>query len=142
MCKIIFTIQKPESMLIDLEHRKLLGACLVPISSFLDCISNELIEKLHVALLAHAPLMRTSHWGKLGSYRKCESRFELLILINVHLPFWKLYEIDNQWLTNIDQLKVNINFPHCGNLVFWTHKKEKTARLSAIDICFTLWPFT
>ena len=54
-------------------------------------------------------------------------------------PFWKLYEMENQWLTNIDQLKVNVTFSLCENLFFWIHKKEKTAGLSAINVCFTLW---
>ena len=57
--KIIFMIQKPESMLIDIEHRKLLGTCLIIIISSLDCIRNERTEKLHIALLADTPLMRT-----------------------------------------------------------------------------------
>ena len=61
MRKIIFIIQKPKSKLIDFEHRKLLGACLITISPLLDCISNERIEKLHIALLGHLPPMRTSH---------------------------------------------------------------------------------
>ena len=43
-------------------------------------------------------------------------------------PFWKLCEIDNQWLTNIDQLKVNVNFALCENLFFWTHQKEKNSK--------------
>ena len=140
---IIFIIKKPESKLIDSEHRKLLGACLITISPFLDCISNERIEKLDIVLLAHVPPIRTSHWSKLSSYQKCESRCELLILMNMFVfPFWKLHEIDNQWLTNIDQLKENLNFALCKNLLFWTHQKVKTARLSAIDVRFTLWHLT
>ena len=57
-------------------------------------------------------------------------------------PFWKLCEIDNQRVTNIDQLKVNINFVPCENLFFWIHQKEKTAWLSVIDVRFTFWPLT
>ena len=110
MWKIIFIIRKPESMLTDSEHRKLLGDCLITISSSLDCISNECIEKLHIALMAHVPLLGTSHWSKLSSYQKCESQFELLILAMFAFSFWKLCEIDNHCVTNIDQLKVNINF--------------------------------
>ena len=53
MWKIIFTIQKTDSMLINFQHRKLLGACLITISLSLDCISNERIKRLHIALLAH-----------------------------------------------------------------------------------------
>ena len=147
MWKIIFIIQKPESIHTDLGHRKLLGDCLITISPSLDCISNERIEKLHIALLAHVPLLGTSHWSKLGSYQKCESRFELLILHShalvvyfTQLPFWKLREIDNQCVTNIDQLKVNINFVPCENIFFWIHLKEKTAWLSVIDVRFTFWP--
>ena len=48
-------------------------------------------------------------------------------------PFWKLCEIGNQCVTNIDQLKLNINFVPCENLFFWTHQKEKTPRLIVID---------
>ena len=142
MWKIIFIIRKPESMLTDSEHRKLLGDCLITISSSLDCISNECIKKLHIALMAHVPLLGTSHWSKLSSYQKCESRFELLILAMFAFPFWKLCEIDNQCVTNIDQLKVNINFVPCENLFFWIHQKEKTAWLSVIDVRFTFWPLT
>ena len=83
MWKIIFVIHKAESMLIGFEHRKLLGACLVTISPSLDCISKERIEKLHIALLVHLPLMTTIHWCKLSSYQKCQSRFELLMLIKL-----------------------------------------------------------
>ena len=67
MWKIIFIIQKPRSILTDSEHRKLLGDCLITISPSLDCISNECIEKTHIALLANVPLLGTSHWSKLSS---------------------------------------------------------------------------
>ena len=72
---------KPESMLMDLQPRKMLRTCLITISPSLDCISNERIEKIHIPfvspsldcisseriekihipLLAHVSLMRTSH---------------------------------------------------------------------------------
>ena len=40
----VFLLQKPESMLTDLKHRKLFGACLITISLSLDCISNKRIK--------------------------------------------------------------------------------------------------
>ena len=125
MWKIIFIIQKPESMLTDSEHRKLLGDCLITVNPSLDCISNECIEKLHMALLAYVPLLRTSHWRKLSSYQKCESRFELLILAMFAFPFWKLGEIDNHCVTNIDQLKGNINFLLAKILFSFESTKKK-----------------
>ena len=104
MWKIIFIIQKPESMLMDLQRRKMLRTSLITISPSLDCISNERIEKLHIALLAHVPLMRTSHWSKLSSYQKCKSLFEMFILINVCFSILKVVwnrkpMVDQYWST-------------------------------------------
>ena len=81
MWKIIFIIQKPESMLMDLQPRKMLRTSLITISPSLDCISNERIgkihipfisptldcisneriEKIHIPLLTHVSITRTSH---------------------------------------------------------------------------------
>ena len=90
MWKIIFIIQKPESIHTDLGHRKLLGDCLITISPSLDCISNERIEKLNKALPALVSLMRTSHLSKLSSYQKCKSLFEMLVLINACFSILKV----------------------------------------------------
>ena len=129
MWKIIFIIQKPESMLMDLQPRKMLRTSLITISPSLDCISNEhiekihipfispsldcisneRIEKIHIPLLAHVPLMRTSHWSKLSSYQKCESRFELLMLINICLSIlkvvWNRQPMANQYWSTKSKCK-------------------------------------
>ena len=109
MWKIIFIIQKPESILMDLQRRKMLRTSLITVSPSLDCISNERIEKIHIPLLAHVPLMRTSHWSKLSSYQKCESRFELLMLINVYLSIlkvvWNRQPMANQYWSTKSKYK-------------------------------------
>ena len=58
-----------------------------------------------------------------------------------------ILKMENRWLTNIDQLKENVNFALCKNLLFWIHQKEKTESLSAIEvkyvyICGTLCKIT
>ena len=77
----MWKIQKPESMLMDLQPRKMLRTSLITISPSLDCISNERIEKIdipfispsldcisnkriekiHIPLLAHVSLIRARH---------------------------------------------------------------------------------
>ena len=49
----------------------------------------------------------------------------MLILNSVFaFPFWKLREIESQWLTNIDKPKENVNFALCENLFFWAQKEN------------------
>ena len=50
-----------------------------------------------------------------------------------------ILKMENQWLTNIDQLKENVNFALCKNLLSWIHQKEKTESLSAIEVRLYLW---
>ena len=52
MWKIIITIQKAESMLIELKRRSMLGTFFIIISPSVDSISKERIKKIHIALPA------------------------------------------------------------------------------------------
>ena len=52
MWKIIFIIQKAESMLIELKRRSMLGTFFIIISPSVDSISKERIKKIHIALPA------------------------------------------------------------------------------------------
>ena len=129
MWKIIIVIQKPDSILMDLQRRKMLRTSFITVSPSLDCISHERIEKIHIPLLSHVPLMRTSHWSKLGSYQKCESQFELLILINICLSIlkvvWNRQPMANQYWSTKGKYKFCILWKS----VFLNSPKRKNCKL-------------